>query len=48
MTEHTPPTSPDDRPDENDRPVDTSQAREGAGDEETGPDLPDIMKQTTP
>ena len=47
MTEPTPPTGPDDRPDEDDRPLDASQAPEGAGGEEPPPDVPDIMKQTT-
>ena len=47
MTEHTPPPGPHDRPDENDRPLDSPQAPEGAAGEEPPPDVPDIMKQTT-
>ena len=47
MTEHTPPTGPDERPDEDDRPLDTAHVQEEAGGEEPPSDVPDIMKQTT-
>lgn len=47
MTEHSPPTGPDERPDEEDRPLDAPRAQEAVDGEEPPPDVPDIMKQTT-